>query len=113
MADDQGRRSEWIAAWGVVTTVAATVALVDWGLALPKDSTVPIWPAFVFGVIALVGFYMTFAPVFHWRPFRREPTMDDLLRREWRMFKRRRKRREFIRIEDEQLRRQAAEASEI
>jgi hypothetical protein len=63
-------RAAWSAAWGVVTCVFGAGTFAWWIAAAPTHSGLPIWPAYSFGVLALVGVYCTFAPLLHLRPFR-------------------------------------------
>ena len=71
-------RGEWIAAWGVMSTLTFAGAITIWvAYETPRDH-LPIWPAFLFAAGALVSLYMVFAPVFHWRPFPRPRDPSDI-----------------------------------
>jgi uncharacterized membrane protein HdeD (DUF308 family) len=48
-------KTEWSAAGGVVTVVMGALA-----------ATSPLWP--LWGALAVVGFYFTFATLLHWWP---------------------------------------------
>jgi hypothetical protein len=47
-------------------------AVAWWLAAKPVTSTIPVWPAYVFAVIAAIGFYGVLAPLLRWWPWIRE-----------------------------------------
>jgi hypothetical protein len=65
------QRTAWSAAGGVVTATCGTNAAA-WAVgAASSGSPLPSWPAFIFGAIALVGLYVTFAAILRIWPLHR------------------------------------------
>jgi hypothetical protein len=76
-------RAAWSAAGGIVTVVCAPNA-VAWGVAA-STTTLPTWPAWVFGVLALLGLYLAGAALARIWPFHRlallpAELLDDCIR---------------------------------
>src|SRR5437899_5525826 len=67
-------RGLWAGVWGVVMATASYFAFDFWKTnaqaTQTEPSSVPMWPAYVFGFIAVLGLFMVFAPLFHYWPFR-------------------------------------------
>ena len=76
----QERRVLWQTACGGVAVIAAGLGGLIWQQASAVQATIPVWPAYAFGVVALIGLYCVFAPVIHFWPFRpsSEPVNDPL-----------------------------------
>jgi hypothetical protein len=67
------------AAWGVAAAVFATGAFATWPVAVAPKSTFPIWPTYVFAVVAALALYMCFATIWGWWPTPRPvPGTDQL-----------------------------------
>jgi hypothetical protein len=60
VADQDGRAGR-SAAWGVVALLTGGAAVTVWVTADSAGSQFPIWPAYVFGAVAIVALYMIFA----------------------------------------------------
>jgi hypothetical protein len=56
------------AAWGVAAAVFATGAFATWPVAVAPKSTFPIWPSYVFAVVAALALYLCFAIIWGWWP---------------------------------------------
>jgi hypothetical protein len=65
-------------------------ALTWWLAAKPATAHLPIWPAYVFGGVAVLGAYGMLAPLLGLPPWRARADMNRLLSHEWRALKRRR-----------------------
>lgn len=68
---DEDERTGRSAAWGVVAAVFGGGAVATWTVAAAPGSRFPIWPAYVFGLVAVIGLYMCFAVLHGWRPAKR------------------------------------------
>ncbi len=55
-------------AWGVVAGVAGTGGVAVWIAAATPSLKFPIWPAYGFGALAVIAFYMCFATLKGWWP---------------------------------------------
>jgi hypothetical protein len=62
-------RSAWSAAGAAVAAISGTNAVAWASAASPSGSALPLWPAFAFGAIALVGIFGTIAPLARIWPF--------------------------------------------
>jgi hypothetical protein len=74
-----GNRAAWSAAGGVVASVSAANAAALAVAATPAHSGVAIWPAYLFGAVALCGLYLLVAPLLRWWPFRGPGSVAELL----------------------------------
>ncbi len=67
----EDRAGVWCTAWAAWMAVTAALGGLVWQSATTTGNTTPLWPAYIFGILSLVGLYFVFAPVFHTWPFRR------------------------------------------
>jgi hypothetical protein len=66
-------RAAWSAAGGVLTACGAGAA-VAWLVAVePSTASVPVWPVYPFGAVAVVGFYLMLAPLLRLSPWHPPP----------------------------------------
>jgi hypothetical protein len=70
------------AAYGAAAAVFATGAFTTWPVAVAPKSTFPIWPAYLFGGLALLALYMCFATIFGWWPTSRSGRRSEEARSE-------------------------------
>jgi hypothetical protein len=79
------QRAAWGTAGGVVTATTGTNAAA-WAVgATASGSHLPLWPAYVFGAMAVVGLYVVVAVLLGWWPLNRLPLapaelLDDCIR---------------------------------
>jgi hypothetical protein len=71
MADRDGGRAGWSAAWGVVAALGGGVGGAFWNSAVTNGPRILIFPACVLSLAAVGGLYMCFASLAGWWPVRR------------------------------------------